>query len=218
MLLALIRLRARPPRRRDERHCRLHPGLRCIVGRYRDILDPDDAWSGLAESLTRRSQPLTLSGGAASSPTGCCATLRTICDAQTRVSGRGAIMSDSRRSCRLRSRWSRRRCGHRPAGRHLRVDAGRHGTDRATRVAGLTLTDAARLLGLSYEAARSDANVPRQRGSPPPTSDCGCPRTATTLRRGITIPQRGFCRIEHHGRRRCWSRRTASVRRAPVTS
>jgi DNA-directed RNA polymerase specialized sigma24 family protein len=32
----------------------LYPGLSRIVWRYRDILDRDDAWAGLAEAMTRR--------------------------------------------------------------------------------------------------------------------------------------------------------------------
>ena len=181
VLLALIRLA------RDHRDAGmsitacLHPGLRCIVWRYRGILDPDDAWSGLAESLTRRIPAFDV-------------------ERPNRFVAHGLLRDaahDLRRTARVERAWRDhvRLQEVLPAAAVVPVaDVSSDPLDgtcgltpvdtaliRATRVAGLTLTDAARLLGLSYEAAKKRRQ--RAEASWVASTDIRLrfPRTATTL-------------------------------------
>jgi hypothetical protein len=133
----------------------LYPGLSRIAWRFRDVLDHDDAWAGLAEAVTRR--------------------LRAICSEDLPDFVAATLLRDAghglRRGVRRERAWRDHVKLHEVSAapeitvqvREPRSDPFGEGSGltqldaaliRATRVNGLNLTDAARLLGLSYEAAK----------------------------------------------------------------
>jgi hypothetical protein len=148
----------------------LYPGLSRIVYRYRDILDRDEAWSGLVEALIRR--------------------LRTFNPDRWRPFVATNLLRDAAHGLRRIARTERTWRDH--VQRHEEPVAGTPTsvptTDgdsvalgaqvstldaaliQSTRLGGLSLANAAELLGLSYEAAKKRRQraeavwAPRARG------------------------------------------------------
>jgi hypothetical protein len=158
----------------------LYPGLSRIVWRYRDILDRDEAWAGLAEALTRRLRSFDI-------------------EHNTRFVA-FILLRDAAHWLRHTVRRERAWRDHVQLDRVPSVemptallDQARSdplgdvvclsGLDtaliRATRVGGLSLVEAASLLGLSYEAAKKR----RQRAEAVWLSDAGVSTARRTRRR-----------------------------------
>jgi hypothetical protein len=130
----------------------LYPGLCGIVGRYRDVLDRDDAWSVAAESLVGRIAVYDTEGRQCFVAANL---LRLTARDMARVVRRERLWREhvDLDEAVLDAIWDggEETDPLTDAPRLSSLDAA---LIRATRIAGLPLADAAALLGLSYEAAK----------------------------------------------------------------